>query len=301
MTSLNRRRFLTIAAAAAATPAAAMASGPARWTGWALGGAVSMQLVGVDDRTARPLFAEVEAELARLEDIFSLYRTESELSRLNRDGALTAPSPELLEVLSLCDALNTASQGAFDPTIQPLWQALATRADDADLARSRAAVGWSGLRFDGQRIVLPQDGALTLNGIAQGAITDRIAALLRARGLRDVMVAMGEIAAMGHRADGQDWLVGIATPEGEMVRKLRLSDRALATSVPRAMRIGEAAIGHILNPQGQAARNALVSVSAPAAALADGLSTTLCLVAPDEAERIAGHFPGARIEALQTA
>ena len=176
---LTRRRFLTISAAAAALPARAGVPETARWRGQALGAGASMTLAGLDEAAAAPVFAAVEAELARLEKIFSLYREDSDLSRLNRTGNLTAPPLEMLEVLALSDRLNRATGGAFDPSVQPLWQALAAGRGLDDRARA----GWEHVHFDAGEVRLARPGmALTFNGIAQGYITDRIAALLAVRG-----------------------------------------------------------------------------------------------------------------------
>ncbi|WP_241484112.1 FAD:protein FMN transferase [Ruegeria sp. ANG-R] len=82
MTLLSRRRFLTISAACAAVPAR-VAHAAAHWSGIALGAPASLRLEGLSDTEAAPIFAAVEAELNRLEDIFSLYRPDSEISRLN--------------------------------------------------------------------------------------------------------------------------------------------------------------------------------------------------------------------------
>lgn len=299
MSSLNRRRFLAITAAAAVVAPSGASASVARWTGRALGGPVSMQLVGLSDAQAAPIFSAVEAELTRLEDIFSLYRDSSELSRLNRAGTLAAPSAEMLQVLSLCGALHGASKGQFDPTIQPLWTAIAEKAGASDLTTAKVAIGWDKVAFDAQRIELPKGGALTLNGIAQGAVTDRIAALLKAQGLRDVLVDMGEIAALGQGPNGP-WSIGVAMPDGTLVHRLTASDRAVATSVPTAMQIGMAQ-GHILSPSGRAPVNTLVSVSAPSAVVADGLSTALCLMDQADAAQAVAAFPGARIEVLTPA
>ncbi|WP_289069471.1 FAD:protein FMN transferase [uncultured Aliiroseovarius sp.] len=293
MSILNRRRFLAISAAAMAVPTGAAAS-VARWTGRALGGPVSMQLVGVDQAQADTIFATVEAELERLEQIFSLYRDNSELSRLNKFGTLGDPSAELLHVLSACSSLHTATEGQFDPTVQPVWQAIALDAGDAAINDAKSLIGWSKVRFDVAQVSLPKGGALTLNGIAQGAVTDRITALLRGQGLRDVLVDMGEIAAMGQGPNGP-WSVGVAMTDGTLVHRLTVTDRAIATSVPTAMQIGGDQ-GHILSPKGGAPMQELVSVSAPTAMIADGLSTALCLVDDAAAARVISQFDGARIE-----
>lgn len=139
--------------------------------------------------------------------------------------------------------------------------------------------------------------ALTLNGIAQGEITDRIVALLKGYGLRDILVDMGEIAAMGLRADRTNWKVGLSSPDGIVRQRITLQDRAVATSAPAGTML-TASQGHIVGPGGQVAQHQLVSVSAPRAAVADGLSTALCLMQSDQIDPALSHFPGARLEFL---
>lgn len=308
MTLLSRRRFLTIAAAssvlfaAGALPSAAKSTPRATWRGVALGAPTSMRFDGLSDAEAAPIIRAVEAELARLEDIFSLYRPGSEISRLNEVGRLERPSAELLEILSLSSALHEATKGAFDPTVQPLWQAMAEGASKDEIAKARGLIGFGALRYDAESVRFEGAGAraITLNGIAQGAITDRIAALLRARGLSNILIDMGEIAAIGPRGDGAPWRVGLAAPGGEVVQRITLADRAVATSASHSMMLDQAeGQGHILSPEGAPVASRLVSVSARRAALADGLSTALCLLPESEAARTVARFEGARLELLQ--
>ncbi|WP_170332418.1 FAD:protein FMN transferase [Ruegeria arenilitoris] len=297
MTPLSRRRFLTMSAACATFPAGAKPAPAAHWRGVALGAEASLRLEGLTDAQAAPIIAAAEAEMDRLENIFSLYRPQSELSRLNRDGHLSGPAPELLNILSLCTAIHEASDGAFDPSIQPLWSAIATGANPEEIDAARRSVGWARVTVRTDVIHLPQPGvsALTLNGIAQGAITDRISALLTAHGLRDVLVNMGEIAALGQRADGQAWQVGLAGRGGNVHKSIELRDRAVATSDARSLMLtGEQ--GHILNPAGDPRPAHVVSVSAPSAAIADGLSTALCALPEKRIGAVTAAFPEVRVE-----
>ncbi len=306
--ALTRRRFLTLSAAAWAGAASGGAAPVERWSGRALGAQCSMQLAGVAAGEAGSIFRAVEHELTRLERIFSLYRTDSQLVQLNRAGMLAFPAPEMLELLSLCDRLFHATQGAFDPTLQPLWMVYAraglqrSAAGAAGLHDARSLIGWDRVRIAPDRIRFDRDGmALTLNGVAQGYITDRIAALLRQRGLSDVLIDMGEIAALGQHADGSDWYAGIAQPDGTVVARVTLRDRALATSAPAGTVLNAGlGIGHILDPRPAASPpvNRLVSVSAPQAAVADGLSTAGCLLSSAKLAQAIGSFPRATLEFL---
>ena len=65
---------------------------------------------------------EVRAEVDRLNGIFSLFRDDSEISRLNRDGYLDNPSWELRDQLTAGRQFSELSDGAFDISVQPLWQ-----------------------------------------------------------------------------------------------------------------------------------------------------------------------------------
>ncbi|CUH52026.1 FAD:protein FMN transferase [Shimia marina] len=296
MTRINRRRFLTIAAASAALPAgvALAATETATWSGVALGAPAQMKIVGMTDAQAAPIFAQVSAELDRLEGIFSLYR-DSELTRLNRNGVLSTPSAEMLDVLELSAALNRASGGAFDASVQPLWLA---KGGQGDVDAAKALVGWDAVSFDAEAVRFETPGmALTLNGVAQGYVTDRVVAILRDAGLTDVLMDMGEVAALGHRADGAAWVAGVSTPAGEIVERVQLSDRALATSAPMATVLA-GADAHIFGPDGAEGGVALASVSAPSAAVADGLSTALCLMDAKAGAAMVAQFDGAKIEAL---
>ena len=122
--AINRRRFLSITAAMGgclALGAAARAAEPWEWRGSALGADACLRLYHPDRSAARALIRACLAELERLEAIFSLYRDDSALCRLNRDGGLAAPPPELVEVVALARSVSARSGGLFDVTVQPLW------------------------------------------------------------------------------------------------------------------------------------------------------------------------------------
>lgn len=287
---MNRRRFLAISAAAL-IPTRGYGQVPSRWEGTGLGTSLSLTLLGAGPHLARQTFARVEAEIARIETLASLHR-DSALTRLNRDGRLAWPSPDLLDLLALAGRVHAATGGAFDPTVQPLWLALA---EGKETAEARRLIGWDRVQLSTQGIRLDRSQALTLNGIAQGWAADRIAALLRARGFTDALIDMGEL--VGLRRDGNDgWPVRIAGPTGAGLAETRLANRALATSSPRGTLVGGQP--HILGPMGQPPQWQTVSVSAASAALADALSTAFCLMDRAAIDRALTTFPEARLEVL---
>jgi len=299
MTCLTRRRFLTISAAFGIAGGTAQAEEVQRWRGRALGANASMILTGLNAARAEPIFRVVQQELTRLEGIFSLYVDNSEITRLNATGRLDNPTSEMLEVLSLSGSLHRATNGAFDPTVQPLWRALA-QGDDP--AKARAVVGWENVRFDTGAVRLLRPGmGLTLNGIAQGYITDRVADVLRGNMVESLLIDMGEIVAIGTKPGGRDWRAGIARPDGQIVRHVALGDRALATSAPYGTVLpAPNKLGHIIDPKAgsNGPKQTLVSISAGSAAVADGLSTACCLLDAGNARSAVTVFDGAKIELI---
>jgi len=272
----TRRRFLTILAGAAVLPT--LTNAAASWHGIALGANAKIIL---DHPNADALIGKAVTEISRLERLFSLHQ-DSQLTRLNAAGRLANPAPEMLELLSVCSTVNARTDGAFDPTIQPLW-ALYAESFAAGRSPSAAQIsavntGWQHVRFSPAEVRFAKpDMALTLNGIAQGFIADKIAALFRAEGVENVLIDTGEIVAVGGAPDGAAWPIKLANSD----RRIPLRNAAIATSAPLGTTFDSSgAIGHILDPRTGLPGGlwAQVSVSATSAALADGLSTAFCLM-----------------------
>ncbi len=279
---LSRRRFLAIAASAAALPSGALSAAPA-WAGIALGADATITLEGPASRTA-PALDDAVTTLRRVERMFSLFDPASDLVRLNATGRLDRPDADWAAILHVVDAVHRATEGRFDPTVQPLWRALA---DGRDTRTARAAIGWARVQHGPDAVRLDQGQALTLNGIAQGFATDAVRAVLRRHGFARSLVNIGEFAG-----DGGPWRLGVADPALGITLDRTITDGAVATSSPGAMRLG--AQGHILSPAGHAPMWSTVSVEADDATLADAVSTALCMADRAAMVRSRQALPGVR-------
>jgi thiamine biosynthesis lipoprotein len=306
----TRRRFLCIVAGASAASLAAFAAGrgadagrPVVWRGRALGAEAELRVVADDEALASGAIAGAVAEAARLEAVFSLYRADSELSRLNRDGHIEPASIDLRRVIAASQRWSLLTDGGFDVTVQPLWDLYARHftAQDADpegpaaeaIAATSALVDHRGIVVDGDSIALQRPGmAVTLNGIAQGYITDRVAAVLAGAGFPHSLVNMGEIAAPAAPPGETGWRVGIADPRapGRIIDRITLGPgQALATSSGLGTRFGSSGRHHhIFDPAtGQSSQAVLaVTVLARHATTADALSTALAVRGIAGAQRL---------------
>jgi thiamine biosynthesis lipoprotein len=141
---------------------------------------------------------------------------------------------------------------------------------------------------------------LTLNGIAQGYLTDRIADILRRNGCDRVLADMGrsEILLVGHRPDGGAWRVGLADPlaPDQVAVTLDLADQCISTSGGYGTKFE--ATGrhhHLFDPTtGMSAGHYIaVSVVAVSTMVADALSTALYVTPPERSRRLLAAFPDA--------
>ena len=315
---LGRRRVIHLFAALGA----GMLAGPARgrgptpvlrsWSGSALGAEASIIVCHEDAFEAERLLGIALAEVRRLEAIFDLHRSDSAISRLNRRGVLANPPPEFVELLRFAQRIAALTDGAFDPTVQPLWELYAGHfaragADPAGpppgaVREALARTGWRRLVIEDAcvRFADPRM-ALTLNGVAQGYITDRVADLLRAAGMRSVLLDLGEVRGLGRHGSGRPWRVAVSDPEDptRMVGRFALEDRALAVSAAAGTRFDPAGRHHhLFDPRTgrSAALYRQVAVLAPRAVLADALSTALYVMPPEMRVQLRGRF--AEVEAF---
>ena len=319
-TKVTRRRFISIAAAfggssflvgAESSVADAEPNRPLTWRGSALGAEAEIQLYNGNHANAEHALVGCRKEIARLEALFSLYRSDSAINTLNREGSLDHPDSDVLNLLSRAASVSALTAGAFDITIQPLWSLYAshfssTSADpsgpkESEIARTLALIGWGGVELSAKRIGFAHKGmAITVNGIAQGFITDRIAQLLRRDGYENVLVQLGESYAMGRHADGRPWRVGIGSPDGEgaVLTSVSLENRALATSGGYGSPFSQnGQHHHLFDPQNgrSASHYRSISVLAPDATTADALSTALAVTPREHLQRAVANFSDTRV------
>jgi thiamine biosynthesis lipoprotein len=134
--------------------------------------------------------------LRRVDAVFSTYKADSEISRLNRgELALEDASPEVREVLARCEELREETGGYFD---------------------ARAA-----------------GGGLDPSGLVKGWAVDRACAVLDAAGFVNYALdAGGDIRLSGRAVPDLRWRVGIQHPslKDKLAAVVEANDLAVATS-----------------------------------------------------------------------
>jgi len=288
---LPRRSFL---AAGLALPGLASAA-DLHWQERSLVGFGTTLRLQAGAADARRLTGALDAAVRALREVetaMNLFQPDSEVSRLNREGRLARPSAHLRAVLGVAQQVSAASHGAFDVTVQPLWQ-LYEQARVAGwlpspqaVQAARARVGWQHLRVDERAVSFDRPGmAITLNGIAQGYAADVARDTLRAHGVAHALVDAGEFAALGTNRRAQPWQVGIEDPHtpGQLLDAVALQGRCIATSSDlRGAFTADRRHHQLFDPATGDSPPALSSVSVVAerAVLADALTKVMFVAGP---------------------
>ncbi len=240
--------------------------------------------------------------IRQVEADMSLFNPESAVSRLNQTGELRKPSAQLLSVLSLARYVSSRSQGAFDVTVQPLWQlwsqvqAGEKLPSQKQLQSKSQLVNWRALETSPDMIRLNTKGmGVSLNGIAQGYAADLVRAVLQSHGVVHALIDTGETATLGNAPDEKPWRLGVesAVVSNSHQPVITADARAMATSSDSHTAFTPDHLHHhIFNPHtGDSPRYwASATVIAPSCALADALTKVFFMCPPQLVKRTASHW-----------
>ncbi|MFZ6044531.1 FAD:protein FMN transferase [Pseudomonas sp. CR3202] len=260
--------------------------------------------------------AEVEKILGALDQQFSGWRGDSVVSRFNDlpAGGCQAVPEDMRRLLEYGESLSRESGGAFDLTVLPLmnlWgfgpQSRGEKVPDASaLERERARVGHQHLRLDGDKLCKDVAAQLDFDSVVAGYAVDRVSDRLAALGIQAYLVEItGELKAAGRKPDGSPWRIALEVPTGgseqQVERAIALDGYSVSTSgdYRNYFEEGGQRFSHTFDPRvGRPVKHALAAVTVvdPLGLHADGLSTVLMVLGPDEgyafAERhdVAAYF-----------
>lgn len=257
--------------------------------------------------SARGAMEKAFREMGRIENVFSVYKEDSEISRINRlkAGERLAVTDEVFGLIKKSVDYNKKTKNAFDITVKPLldlWRAARTAghppsAEEIDAALGR--VGYDGMELDdvGRTISFKKAGmGIDLGGIAKGYAVQMAVKALKENGIMAAVVhAGGDMYCLGEKAPGKPWKVGVQHPRarGKSFAELRLKDKAVDTSgdYERYFTLGERRYSHIIDPRvGYPIGDDVVSatVIADDPVTADILATALCILGTEGLDMIKG-------------
>jgi thiamine biosynthesis lipoprotein len=246
------------------------------------------------------VFEAAFAEVDRLEDVLSNWRSGSEVSALNRTaaGAVFRCSADLYGALDRALWWAARTGGAFDPTVEPLVRALGLRLPEdgtepgVEAGAAAGPVGWRHVRLDPDTRTARFDAAgagVDFGGIGKGIALDAAAGRLREHGVAAALLDFGgQVLVLGAPPGEPAWRIAVADPDERRrpVESVWIRDASAATSGNSERGAGPRG-GHILDPARRRAApfEGSVTVVHPEATAADALSTALFVMGPEAGGR----------------
>lgn len=277
-----------------------------------MGTQISARLWHKDPERAREALVAVMDEMRRIDEHYSPYREDSELSRLNREAPKAsadrplAISEEMTRLLAQSIHYGELTGGDFDITFGSVGRHYDYRAGQQPDAKLREqlleAIDFRQIHLHPEQQTVyfgHPDLYVDLGGIAKGYAVDRAIERLRELGIKHASVsAGGDSRLLGDRR-GRPWRVGIKNPRApeQMAIVLPLTDEAISTSGDYERYFideeGER-IHHILNPRtGRAAEGiASATVLGPSAFDTDALSTSVFVMGVERGLELIDQLEG---------
>jgi thiamine biosynthesis lipoprotein len=296
----------------AALPQEGPASGRCERRVAAMGTAFELALTAVDRAAALRASEAAVRAVEAAEERLSTWVETSELARLNRAdvGAWFALSPELDAERARARALHERTGGAFDPGLAALVRVWGLRTGGrararAELDAARAAGGLAAFEFaPGRARRLQPLAGIEEGGFGKGLALDQALAAMRAAGGTSARLDLGG-QVLFDLAEEQELALADPRERARPVLALALRTGSLATSGngARGIVVAGQRRGHLLDPRtGEPAPDfGSLSVLAPDATTADGLSTGFYVLGPEEAFRRAAAEPELALVVLEPA
>ena len=251
-----------------------------------------IQLEAEEEALATRAFESASAEIERLDDKYSHYRSDNWLARLCAgagSGHAVDIDDETANLLDFAATLHEQSGGLFDITaaaLTRLWDGRRGRIPlNHEIESARARVGWSRLEWRRPRLRMPVAGMrFDFGGIVKEYAADRAAECCRTAGIGHGMVDLGgDLAVVGAHHDGKPWFAGIKMPSDprRACANIEISRGGLATSgdYERVLVIAGKRYSHIVDPNNGWPIESFASVSVIAdSCLVAGAASTLAMM-----------------------
>ena len=276
-----------------------------------MGSELRLSLWTTDPTKAASASDAIAHEFRRLEDLMSNWRNDSDIQKLNAAAGdhPVAVSTEIRDLLRTANQISEWTNGKFDVTfgvLSGLWKfdyqnEDATIPNPVEVARRRKLINYRDLKVDdphGTAFLANKGMVANLGGIGKGYAVDRARDILDTAGFRNYMIQFGGDMYVAGNAHDRPWRLGIQDPRGtdsHIFASIELSDSTFSTSgdYERFFIKDGRRYHHIIDPAtGEPSIGCRsVTIIAKSATIADGLSTGVFIMGPEDGMALIEKLP----------
>ena len=245
----------------------------------------------------------VISSVNQLDKLISRYEEGSLVDRLNKTNFIN--SPELSDIVSICNKVSEESDGAFDLTVgelSNLW-GIGTEnerlPEKAEIEKALKNVGYKSLAVNGAEVKSKKGQLVDLGAIGKGYACDMIKTYLESTDLKGAVVSVGgSILAFGKRNKaGDKWRIAVRDPRNEQayIGVVQIDEGFVSTSgdYEKYFEKDGKRYHHLLDPRtGYPSGNGLVSVTivCDSGILSDALSTACFVLGKEKGAELAEKY-----------
>jgi thiamine biosynthesis lipoprotein len=261
-------------------------------------------IIAYGDKNTPEAIDEAFHRMKEIEEVASIYDSQSEAFLLNKNGHIDHPSKDLVYLMNESLCYFNLTGGSFDITVQPfldLWEEGLWKEDKAiqqkKIDETFEIVGSEKIAIEKGAIYFKKKGMkITLGGIAKGYAVDEALKILKHRGIKGALInAGGDIGTIGSRG-AEGWTIALENPDDptQCIAKFRISNKAVATSGNYERYFDPNKKFHyIINPKTGYSTNECISVTiiADSCIEADALATGVFVLGPKKGIQLIEFLP----------
>lgn len=274
-----------------------------------MGARFDITIVAKDSITAEQNIDTCIAEITRIENLISDWKTETQIGQVNSNAGLTPikVSPEVFALAQRALHLSKITNGAFDisfAAMDRIWKfdgSMTEMPTPEAVKRSVEKVGYHNIILDAKNstIFLKKKGMkIGFGALGEGYAADRCRSMMLKRGIKAGIVnGSGDMSTWGKQPNGKDWAIGITNPmrEDTIFAVVPLKQGAVVTSgsYEKFVMFNGKRYAHIINPATGYPVTGLCSVTVfgPSAEQANGFSTSLMVLGREKGLKLLKQFP----------
>lgn len=274
-----------------------------------MGSRFDITIVAKDSLTAEENIDASIAEITRIENLISDWKSDSQVSEVSQNSGIrpVKVDREVFELTQRAIRLSEITNGGFDisfAAMDRIWKfdgSMTEMPTEENIKKSVEKVGYKNIILDSvnSTIFLKLKGMkLGFGALGEGYAADKCRDMMLAKGIKaGIINGSGDMSTWGSQPNGTPWKIGITNPFNpeKLLATVPLEQEAVTTSgsYEKFVVFDGKRYSHIINPTTGYPAIGLCSVTifGPNAEMANGLSTSIMVLGKKEGLLLLKKFP----------